>query len=218
MVSTQGFHSWPSVDVSGLVIDGGNMSLPTDPLFTGRSFEEVSSQMARISPSSIEWAKYAPTNTAAACPTDAAASLPPNPKDALSPSGPQSTTSRGLPIDAKIGMIFALILVFLALVTGLLLLLRARKKRRDLQGQDHSAYWTKKELAADDIDREARGYGPHMAASTQRVEAEDTGVVRELPADSCQIFEAPGDVPTLPEPIYKSFEQDFLARFNELAG
>ncbi len=112
MVSTQGFHSWPSVEVSGLVIDGGNMSLPTDPLFTGRSFEEVSSQMARISPSSIEWAKYAPTNTAAACPTDAAASLPPNPKDALSPSSPQSTIIRGLPIDAKIGMIFALILVF----------------------------------------------------------------------------------------------------------
>lgn len=218
MVSTQGFSSWPSVDVPGLVIDGGNLSLPSDPLLTGSSFEAVSSQMARISPSSIEWAKYAPTNTAAACPTDAAASLPPNPKDALLRSSPQSTTSQSIPRNAKIGIIFALIFLFLALVTGLLLWLRAGKKRRDLQKQNRNAHWTKKELAADDIDREARGYGPHMAASTQRVEVEGTCVVRELPANSYQIFEVPGDVPILPEPLYKSFEQDFLARFSELAG
>lgn len=54
-------------------------------------------------------------------------------------------------------------------------------------------------FAANNIDREARGYGPDMAASTQLAEAEDTGVMGEVQADSCQIFEAPGDLAALPE-------------------
>lgn len=58
---------------------------------------------------------------------------------------------------------------------------------------------TKAELAANAFDREVRGYGPHMAASTERVEAEDTGVIREAQADSVPIFEVPGDPPALSE-------------------
>ncbi len=130
---------------------------------------------------------------------------------------PQAVSVRGLSVAAKIGIGTAPVTI-LILTTAIFLCLRARREKRELQERDRIAHWDKKELAADDIDREAKGYGPHMAASTPRAEAEDTGVVRELPTDSCQIFEAPGDVPALPEPQYKSFKSDLLARFNELEG
>lgn len=213
MVSSHSFKPRLLVDISGLVLQ-----LPTDRLLTSSRYDHVSSQMALVSPSSIERVKYSPTNNAATCPTNAAASLPPNPKAVVSPTSPQSTPSQGLSVNAKIGIGTALILIFLALGTVLFLLLRARKKKRTVQERNRHAHWTRKELAADDIDREARGYGPHMAASTPLAEVEDTGFIGEVSADDCQIFEAPGDVPALPEPLYKSFEQDLLARFNELAG
>ena len=82
---------------------------------------------------------------------------------------------------------------------GFLVRKRAKERKRIRHEQDQRGQWTKTELAADDVDREVRGYGPHMAASTERAEAEDTGVSREVQADSGPIFEVPGDLPALPE-------------------
>ena len=76
---------------------------------------------------------------------------------------------------------------------------RAKERKRIHQERDQNGQWTKTELAADDVDREARGYGPHMPASTERAEVEDTGVMREVLADSGPIFEAPGDLPAVAE-------------------
>ena len=168
--------------------------------------------MAQVSPSSITLAQYAPTKTTTACPKEAAVSLPSNPHNAQMPSNPRFSSG------AKIGVGISIPIVFLALGAALILYLRARKKKRHLSEHDRNAQWTKKELAAEEIDREAKGYGPHMAASTRRTELEAIGVVRELPADICEVFEAPGDVPILPELLYTSFETDFLSRFSELAG
>lgn len=217
LVSAHTFSLMSSFNISGLVT-AGNKSVQTDTLSTGGSFEHVSRQMALVSPSSIERDKYTPTNTAAACPTYAAESLPRNPRAAVSPISTQSVSSQKLSLGVKLGVSIVVIFVVLALGTVLFLWLRARKKKSYLQERDRNAHWSRKELAADDIDREARGYGPHMAASTQRAEVEDTNYIGEVSADDCQIFEAPGDMPALPEPLYKSFEQDLLARFNELAG
>lgn len=96
-----------------------------------------------------------------------------------------------------------------------LVLKRAKERKRIHQEQDQSGQWTKTELAADDVDREARGYGPHMAPSTERAEAEDTGVMREVQADSGQIFEAPGDLAALPELAETSWGGDPLMQINE---
>ena len=87
-------------------------------------------------------------------------------------------------------------------------------EKGNLQERYSNARWTKR-LGADEIDTEARGYGPYMAASMTQAELEDTGSAREVPADKNQILEAPGDVPSLPEPIYKSFEDDFFLKFRE---
>ena len=73
-----------------------------------------------------------------------------------------------------------------------------QKRAMERKGIDRDP-WTKTELEAEDVDREARGYGPHLADSTQRAEVDGSGVTREVQADSSEIFEAPGDLPTLPE-------------------
>lgn len=91
------------------------------------------------------------------------------------------------------------------------------ERKRIHKEQDQSGQWTKTELPADDVDREGRGYGPHLAASTERAEAEDTGVMREVQADSGQIFEAPGDLATLPELSETSRRGDDLTQNNEFS-
>ena len=189
-------------------------------------FNYVSSLMAQISPSGVELAKYTPTNTAAACPIGAATSLPPNPMAPISPISSQDVPSTNfqnvsthkLSPREKISIGITAPISVLTLGTVLFLCLKARKTNRTLQEQVRDAQWTKKELAADDIDPEARGYGPHMPASTERAELEDTGIAREVPTEGNQILEAPGDAPTLPEPLYTSFEEEFLARFCELTA
>lgn len=130
---------------------------------TGVAFEYVSREMALVSPSSIDLAKYTPIKTAAACPKDAAMSLPPNPRAAVSPISTQHPSTSGLSLGENVGM-------------GI------------------------------------------IANFTSRAEIEDTGVRREVAVNGCQIFEAPGVMPALPEPIFKSFEEAFLMKFSELMG
>ena len=86
-------------------------------------------------------------------------------------------------------------LLVLALVLGTYFI----KKRAIERKGTNSGPWTKTELEAEDIDREARGYGPHMADSTQRAELDGFVVMGEVQADSSEIVEAPGDLPALPE-------------------
>lgn len=104
----------------------------------------------------------------------------------------------------------------IALALGMFFIYR-RAKERKRKEQDQGSQWTKTELAADGVDRESRGYGPHMAASTERAEVEDTGVMHEVQADSGQIFEAPGDLPILPELPATSRGGDTLIKSNEFS-
>ena len=41
-------------------------------------------------------------------------------------------------------------------------------------------------------------------------------MIREVLAEACQILEAPGHIPALSEPFYRSFDADFLIRSSEL--
>ena len=50
-------------------------------------------------------------------------------------------------------------------------------------------------LSAGDVNGEARGYGPYLAAFSQKAEVDGSEVTREHQADSREIFEAPGDLP-----------------------
>ncbi|MCJ1428247.1 1,3-beta-glucanosyltransferase gas1 [Sticta canariensis] len=173
---------------------------------TASAYRSVLRHLATVSPSSINSENYIPTNTAAACPTSAALSLPPKPiAVSLTASSPRTSASSitptpkasndALPTGGKVGIGIGLALFVLALVLDTFFKQRRAMERK---GIDRGP-WTKTELPADDVDREARGYSPHMAASIQRAEVDGSGVKREVQADSREIFEAPGDLTTLPE-------------------
>ncbi|MCJ1423304.1 1,3-beta-glucanosyltransferase gas1 [Sticta canariensis] len=178
---------------------------------TAGGYQNLSRHIVTVSPSSIHSASYSLINSAAACPVTAALNLPPNPVAASSAVIPPRITvpiyistngsiasNHALSTGGKVGIGIGLGFLLLALAVGTFLILkRAKRKKRIDQGQDQYAQWTRAELTADDVDREARGYGPHMAASTERAEAEDTGVMRETQVR--EIFEAPGDLATLHE-------------------
>ena len=166
--------------------------------------------MATVSPSSTNSASYNPTNTATVCPAGAATSLPPNPRAQISISGtsttsatatstPQPSPDNGLSVGAKAGVAIGAVALAAALLAFLVLMRRRSvKKKAAVEEKDRSDQWTKTELPAEDVDPEARGYGPLMADSTAREEMEGTGVRREV-ADDGQIYEAPGDTGRVPE-------------------
>ncbi|MCJ1424424.1 1,3-beta-glucanosyltransferase gas1 [Sticta canariensis] len=201
----------------------GLVGIQATGVITVTNYQNISRHLATVLPSSINSEKYIPTNTAAACPVGAASSLPPNPiavsltassprtsadtvsATAATASSPRKSASSITPTpkasnDAlspggKVGIGIGSALLVLSLVLGTFFIRkRAMERKRIDRGP-----WTKTELAADDVDREARGYGPHMAASIQRAEVEGSGVMREVQADSSERFEAPGDLPVLPE-------------------
>ncbi|MCJ1430073.1 1,3-beta-glucanosyltransferase gas1, partial [Sticta canariensis] len=166
------------------------------------NYWNVSRHLAAVSPSSINPEKYIPTNTAAPCPAGAALSLPPNPiAVSLTASSPRTSaffitptssitptpkaSNNALSTGEKVGIGIGLALLVLALGTYFIQR-RATERKKIERGP-----WTKTELAADDVDREARGYGPHMAASTQRAEVDGSGVIREVQADRNEILRRP---------------------------
>ena len=181
------------------------------------NFVNVATNIAAVTPSSTVSANYNPSNTArATCPSGAATSLPPNPRKAVvapgstssSPStiatqtsstsfpSPQSSRS-GISLGAKAGIGVAVAVVVIAAVIAALLLLKRRRQQKKQQ-ESTKEQWTKTELAAEDIDREAQGYGPHMADSNERAEVEGTSATREAPGDR-PIFEMSEDNDTRPE-------------------
>lgn len=179
------------------------------------NFANVSSNLATVSPSSVNSASYTPSNTVAATfPSGAASTLPPNPRAAvvaqgisarttsttavLNPSAsstPSASSQSGLSSGAKAGIGVAVaVLVIVAAVVAVFYL---RHQRRQKQHQQiGTKEWTKTELAADDVDREARGYGPHMADPGARAEVEGTSALREAPTDR-PILEKPEDGDTV---------------------
>ena len=125
-----------------------------------------------------------PTNTAAACPVGAALSLPPIPiAVGLTASSPRMSascitltpkaSSDALSPGGKIGRHWSR--TFGPGPCAKHLYQKPSHGKKSI-GRDPR---TKTELAADEVDREARGNGPHMAASTQRAEVEGSGVMRE---------------------------------------
>ena len=177
------------------------------------NFADVSTNMASVTPTGTSSASYQPSNTAATCPEAGATQLPPNPRAAVvsagtsNASGTPSTTSSpsatgspqlprpasgGLSTGAKAGIGVGVVVLVLLLVAILLVFYKrktAKAKRKG--GTSESDQWNKTELAADGVDREARGYN-HMAASSPRAEVEGTMLDREIAADR-PIVEAPGD-------------------------
>ena len=112
------------------------------------------------------------------------------------PPDPRAVASNdALSTGGKVGIGIGLALLVLALVVSTYFIRRRAMQRKGIDIDP----WIKIELPADDVDREAQGYGPHMADSTQRAEVDGSGVTHELQADSSEIAEAPGDLPTLPE-------------------
>ena len=69
------------------------------------------------------------------------------------------------------------------------------------------------EPAVDEIDREVKSYAPRMAASTKWAEVGNMVFLREVSAEDCQTFEAPGDMLALHKSQHKSFESDLLMGF-----
>lgn len=73
------------------------------------------------------------------------------------------------------------------------------------------------ELSADDVDREAKGYGPYMVESTQLEELGDTSALTEVPADRIhyEVSAESGIVPELaissPRDDVSSLGDDFLS-------
>ena len=127
-------------------------------------------------------------------------STPDSPKPSTSTAPPLAVSNDALSTDAKVGVGIGSAVFGVILGLGMFLVgKRAKERKRIQQEQDQNGQWTKTELAADDVDREARGYGPHMPASTERAEVEDTSVMREVLADSGPIFEVPGDLPAVAE-------------------
>ncbi|KAL8685629.1 MAG: hypothetical protein Q9218_007643 [Villophora microphyllina] len=182
----------------------GLVSVSGNDVSTRSNFADVSTSMATISPSSTTSASYSPSNTnAATCPSGAATSLPPNPKLALvSPTSnstssaaasrsPSRSTHSGLSSGARAGIGVGVAVVAIAALVVALIFIRRRRRQKKAEGNGREQ-WTKTELAADGIDPEAKGYGPHMADSNPRAEVDGTGVIREAPGDR-PIFEKPGE-------------------------
>ena len=177
------------------------------------NFADVSTNMAFVTPTGTSSASYQPSNTAASCPEAGATQLPPNPRAAVVSAGTSSTSSTpstpsspsatgssqlpqpatgGLSTGAKAGIGVGVVVLVLLLAAILFVLYKrkmAKAKRKD--GTKNGDQWNKNELAADSVDREARGY-THMAASNPRAEMEGAMLDREVAADR-PIVEAPGD-------------------------
>ncbi|MCJ1262317.1 hypothetical protein MMC22_002187 [Lobaria immixta] len=134
------------------------------------------------------------------------------------PAEPLAVSNGALSTGAKVGIGIGSAVFIVVLGLGMFLVgKRAKERKRIQQERDQNGQWTKTELAADDVDREARGYGPHMPASTERAEVEDTGVMREVLADSGPIFEAPGDLPAAAELSGSLRGGDALMQNNEFS-
>ena len=171
------------------------------------NFADVSTNMASVTPTGTFSASYQPSNTAVSCPEAGATQLPPNPRAAVVSAGTASTASspsttgspqlrppasEGLSTGAKAGIgvgVAVLVLLLAAILFVLYNRKTAEAKRKD--GTIESDQWNKTELAADSVDREARGYN-HMAASSPRAEIEGVMLEREIAADR-PVVEAPED-------------------------
>lgn len=182
------------------------------------AFRNVSSRMAAISPSTIKLAQYYPTNTAQAiCPSGAATTLPANPRGLVKaanvteigqqtasvtqPPQAQNGNDSGsrLPRGAIAGISVTAGICAIGILALILFLIRRRaSRRRQEQDRSLSDEWTKTELAADEVDREAKGYA-YMVDSDQRLEMEDTSAVGEVSADPicCEVSAESGIIPEL---------------------
>ena len=188
----------------------GLVNVAGSEVLTLSNFKDVSTNMASVTPSGISSVSYQPSNTAASCPEAGATQLPPNPRAAVVSAGTSSTSSTpsspsatgspqlprpasgGLSTGAKAGIGVGVVVLVLLLVAILFVFYKrkiAKAKRKD--GTNTGDQWNKTELAADSVDREARGYN-HMAASSPRAEIEGAMLDREIAADR-PIVEAPGD-------------------------
>ncbi|KAI4096097.1 MAG: hypothetical protein L6R37_006991 [Teloschistes peruensis] len=195
------FYQGPEPAYGLVSVSGSKVSLRTN-------FADVVTSIATVSPSSVASASYSPSDTdAATCPSGAATSLPPNPRTALaspsstttgsstkgtgSASASSSSSKSGLSSGARAGIGVGVAVVVLVAIAVALLFIRRRRRQKKTR-EDEPEQWTKTELAADGVDREARGHSPHMADSNAWFEVEDTGKIRELP-EHPPIFEAPGE-------------------------
>ena len=164
------------------------------------NYRDVSTNMASASPSGVSSASYQPSNTPASCPAAGATELPPNPRAAVLPassSGTSTSTSPiktptatalplqksrgGLSSGAKAGIGIGVAIAIIVIVAALFLFHR-RRNARPTQNGDSSNQWNKSELAANDVDREDRGYS-HMAASQPRAEMDGAELDKEAPID-----------------------------------
>ena len=182
------------------------------------NFADVSSNMAKVTPTGTSSASYRPSNTAASCPEAGATQLPPNPRAAVVSAGTSGSSSSpsasgssqlsqpsatgspqllhpasgGLSTGAKAGIGVGVAVLVLVLAAILLVFFRRKKAEAKRKGgASQSDQWNKTELAADSVDREARGYN-HMAASSPRAEIEGAMIDPEVAADR-PIVEAPED-------------------------
>ncbi|KAI4250860.1 MAG: hypothetical protein LQ352_005206 [Teloschistes flavicans] len=195
------FYQGPEPAYGLVSVSGSQVSLRTN-------FADVVTSIATVSPSSVASASYSPSNDdAATCPPGAATSLPSNPRTALaspsstasgsstngtgSPATSPSLSRSGLSSGARAGIGIGVAVVVMITIVVALLFIRRRRQQKKVGGAKPEQ-WTKTELAADGVDGEARGYGPHMADSNVRVEIEDTSKIREAPGDG-PIFEKPGE-------------------------
>ncbi|KAI4199133.1 MAG: hypothetical protein LQ350_004823 [Teloschistes chrysophthalmus] len=195
------FYQGPEPAYGLVSVSGAKVSLRTN-------FADVVTSLATVSPSRVASASYSPSNNGAAtCPSGAATSLPPNPRTALAspsstasgsstngtrnPATSSSPSQSGLSSGARARIGVGVAVVVLVAIAVALLFIRRRRQQKKTR-EDKPEQWTKTELAADDVDREARGHGPHMADSNARFEVEDTGRMQELP-EHPPIFEIPGE-------------------------
>ncbi|KAL8702928.1 MAG: hypothetical protein Q9201_003908 [Fulgogasparrea decipioides] len=187
----------------GLVVVAG------DAVATLSNFADVSSQMATVSPPSVSAAWYTPSHTAAVtCPSGAPVGLPPNPVEAL--IAPSSTSTENLSAGtitssmsaaaspsphsslstgARAGLVVAAAVNVIAIAAAVLFLRQRRRQKK--KGRAKNEHWTKAELIAEDINREARGYGPHMAGSLHEQKLRESVQFQKPPADR-QVYEEPG--------------------------
>ena len=115
-------------------------------------------------------------------------------------------------------MAFTLVL----LLSLFVFFIRRRRRTRSTKSKQKEP-WIKGELPADDVDREARGMGPHMLESTPvaevdgtswvpEVEGEERNVleapaaVAEIHGDSREVCEAQGDMSTLPQLMARFYD------------
>lgn len=193
-------------------VSGNNVELVSN-------FRTLSSVIASatVAPSNIaNSATFTPSpTTALTYPSGGATNLPPNPRDAVVSSGSTASASStssnvspsatavsasgahwGLSPGAKAGIGVGVAIGVIALNAGMFLLWKKRQHKNHEPSQEQQ--WTKTELAADDVDREARGYGPRMADSEPRAEVEGNSAIPEAAGDK-PVFEKPGQGDSAPE-------------------